>query len=148
MRKRCSAPSLHEGFDFIENHSGTYTLIMYVTNDTRLVDGSSLATYNRSSLLAVVNHLEWFNFPGSRFDSSGEHFPLHTAMLISNKYLWSVLKSFNSMEGKSPGILAKFVSGKCSHFESCLPMGPVKPRGPDVDPSRFCTKCLSGSSFA
>lgn len=78
------------GFNLILGYTGTYTFTMYfhnVNNDSglRFSVGLSVTTYNLSTGLANINHLEWIIFSGILKDKSSEQFPFDTAIHISNQ---------------------------------------------------------------
>jgi len=95
-----------------------------------------VATYNRRRRFAAVSHLECFRAPGSLLDNVSEQKPVDTAVHISCRYFWSVLKSSKVIINLILSIVLKANTSSSSHVDSALPIGPENARGPDVVPSR------------
>jgi len=95
-----------------------------------------VATYNRRRPFAAVSHLECVRAPGSLLDNISEQKPVDTAVHISCKYFWSVLKSSKVIIGIVLSIALKATTGSSSHVDNALPIGPENAREPDVVPSK------------
>ena len=96
--------------------------------------------------LAVASHLAWRNFPGLRSERLNEQWPDETAVAISYKFCWSVLRAL-SLAGSCISMGSSSAICCCSQDWSSLPICPEKLCGPEVTPSRYCIRCLIGSSF-
>lgn len=87
---------------------------MYSARCFKFSDGDFVATYNRKSLLAFVNHREWTIYPGFMLAKSSEQKPLETALAMRYKYFTSVESVCSTSVSITGGILPNEMGSKLS----------------------------------
>ena len=96
---------------------------------------------------AFVSHLVSDNLPGCQFVKFNRQLPDETALQISNRYHWSILKSLWPTWVKFPILAIKFTTDVCLHFCSNFPIGPEYSLDPVLLPLRYSKRCLKDNSF-
>ena len=115
-------------------------------------EGVGVETYKRQILQAAVGHRECVSGPGFWDDKEGDSVPLITALHISYKYRWSVLKSTNTASSMSGNVFEYMgtysVIFLAWHWASAFPMGPENVHGPSVVSSKWYIRWRKGNSLA